>query len=111
MANRNGTQNAAFLGGLSPDLSWLAGAQSEKISCSFARACGLDPVDLLGRHIQVEHLQEFSAQSICYGALVMAVQIGAVGLGIESQLLLRREGEESEDFVPVSLLTILAVYA
>ncbi|WP_155488944.1 MULTISPECIES: hypothetical protein [Pseudomonas syringae group] len=85
--------------------------QGEKISCSFSPFSGLDPLGLLGRHVQVQHEQEYSVQVLCYGAVVVAFQAGAPGYGIESQLLLRPDDGSDDEYVPVSALTVLAVFS
>ncbi|MDH4601293.1 hypothetical protein [Pseudomonas syringae] len=85
--------------------------QGEKISCSFSPFSGLDPVGLLGRHVHVQHDQEYSAQVLRYGAVVVAFQAGAPGYGIESQLLLRPDDGSDDEYVPVSALTVLAVFS
>lgn len=85
--------------------------QGEKISCSFSPFTGLDPVGLLGRHVQVQHDQEYSSQSISYGAIVIGFQAGAPGYDIESQLLLRPDDGSEDEYVPVSALTVLAVFS
>lgn len=85
--------------------------QGEKISCSFSPFSGLDPLGLLGRHVQVQHEQEYSVQAIRYGAVVVGFQAGAPGYGIESQLLLRPDDGSDDEYVPVSALTVLAVFS
>ncbi|MFA0968785.1 hypothetical protein [Pseudomonas amygdali] len=85
--------------------------QGEKISCSFSPFSGLDPLGLLGRHVQVQHQQEYSVQVLCYGAVVVAFQAGAPGYGVESQLLLRPDDGSDDEYVPVSALTVLAVFS
>lgn len=91
--------------------SLITALQSEKISCSFSPFSGIDPVGLLGRHVHVQHDQQYSSQSVCYGAVVVAFQAVAPGFGVESQLLLRPDDGSEDEYVPVSSLTLLAVFS
>ncbi|KPX43057.1 hypothetical protein ALP68_200032 [Pseudomonas ficuserectae] len=89
----------------------LSALQSEKISCSFSPFSGLDAAALLGRHVYVQHDQEYSVQRLSYEAVVIGLQVGAIGYGIESQLLLRPNDGSDDEYVPVSALTVLAVFS
>jgi hypothetical protein len=111
MASSNFTKIPPLTTAQSADLKGVFFHHHEKISCSFAVRSGLDPLELLGRSITIGFVEQYSEDFITYNALVMAVHVGCSELGMESQLLLRLEGEDSEDFFPVSSLTILAVYA
>ncbi|WP_350649734.1 hypothetical protein [Pseudomonas sp. HY13-MNA-CIBAN-0226] len=85
--------------------------QSEKISCSFSPFSGIDPLGLLGRHVEFQHEQEYSVQVVRYGAVVVAFQAAAPGYGIECQLLLRPDDGSDDEYVPISALTVLAVFS
>ncbi|MEE5099700.1 hypothetical protein V2J88_09525 [Pseudomonas alliivorans] len=111
MANTHSTEPVAFAGFALLSHPLISALQNEKISCSFSPFAGLDPAALLGRHVHVQHDQEYSTQRITYEALVIGFQVGAIGSGIESSLLLRPNDGSEDEYVPVSALTVLAVYS
>ncbi|WP_268796416.1 hypothetical protein [Pseudomonas huanghezhanensis] len=111
MANQHSTESARLAGVAPAFQPWISAIQNEKISCSFSPLSGIDPVGLLGRHVQVDHVQEYSSLIVTYGALVVGLQLGAPGLGIDSQLLLRPDDGSEDEYVPVAALTVLAVFS
>ncbi|RMP31518.1 hypothetical protein ALO95_200062 [Pseudomonas syringae pv. antirrhini] len=111
MANIYSTETPTFAGFASLPHALISALQNEKISCSFSPFVGLDPAALLGRHVYVQHEQEYSSQLLSYEAVVIGFQVGAVGYGIESQLLLRAKDGSDDEYVPVSALTVLAVFS
>lgn len=111
MANIHSTEPLAFSGFASLSHPLISALQNEKISCSFAPFSGLDAAALLGRHVYVQHDQEYSVQRLSYEAVVIGFQVGAIGYGIESQLLLRPVDGSDDEYVAVSALTVLAVFS
>lgn len=117
MAASNSTQtvvNAAAHG--FNTLGWFP-HQVEKISCWHGGFFSADPFVFLGRRIRVGELLQacygddrgLVDESWIYQAKVVGVHIGSPEDGIETSLLLREDGVESEDYVDVSKLTVLAV--
>ncbi|WP_183133843.1 hypothetical protein [Pseudomonas savastanoi] len=111
MANTHTTAPSCLLGSSLFSHPLFSALQSEKISCSFSPFSGLDPSALLGRHVHVQHDQQYSVQRLSYDAVVVGFQVGAIGHGIESQLLLRPDDGSDDEYVPVSALTVLAVFS
>jgi len=113
MAVTNSTENQTKSSVLGLGALGFLHAQNEKISCSFGDFSSLNPLELLGSHVIFEEYCPASGSvpgSIhSYGALVMAVQVGSVVLGVESQLLLKHDGSDVDDWVPLPRLTVLSV--
>lgn len=110
MAAFDFTQTPGLTGFCHLAIDPLIAAEIEKISCSFLSRSGLEPVALLGRKILIQHEQHYSAQSVTYQALVTGVTLGVPSLGTETELLLRADGSDCDDFVPVSDIRVLAVF-
>ncbi|QGT82096.1 hypothetical protein [Pseudomonas coronafaciens] len=110
MAHVNSTSNPVSVGFHSSSLAIILASQSEKISCSFSPFTGIDPAGLLGRRISVDEFSDIGLNNDVYNALVVGIQIGCPGLGVETLLLLRRDDSDFDDFVSVSRMSILAVH-
>lgn len=109
----NSIQNAVKHASQAFDFMGRMSLQSEKISCSFSDSLALDPLDLLGHYVLFDEycpaLGSVPSQVLQYRARVVAVQVGSPAFGVESLLLLRRDGYEREEYSPISHLTVLSI--
>lgn len=89
----------------------------EKISCWFGRFSTANPFEFFGKRVLLAEQTSFHyaddrgfvERPVVYSAKVLAVHVGSLEDGIETSLLLKRDGSDDADYAPVSRLMVLQV--